>query len=246
MAIPSIRSPRFNEYGDDHIKSLSKHFFAERETEENDQANVNAEKLKAEWGKFKFDLIDWKDELPRDIKEGKAATTSTTWTLHRITRQPSFCHFFPLLFSLAECCLSILVSNAWPERGASALKRVKPRLRNRLKNDMLQALLQVSINGPAVESDACANIIQSAVDAWNRAKKRRNIPQSRGTASMPAAVTQVQVADAAVQADDNEQMETIEAEVQAATTALKLTEDRFEDDDNADDSDYDSDFDFEY
>ena len=44
----------------------------------------------------------------------------------------------------------------------------------------------------------------------------------------------------------NEQMETIEAEVQAATTALKLTEDRFEDDDNADDSDYDSDFDFEY
>ena len=111
---------------------------------------------------------------------------------------------------------------------------------------MLQALLQVSINGPAVESDACANIIQSAVDAWNRAKKRRNIPQSRGTASMPAAVTQVQVADAAVQADDNEQMETIEAEVQAATTALKLTEDRFEDEDNADDSDYDSDFDFEY
>ena len=101
------------------------------------------------------------------------------------------------------------------------------------------------------ESDACANIIQSAVDAWNRAKKRRNIQQSRGTASTPAAVTQVQVtqvqvADAAVQADDNEQMETIEAEVQAATTALKLTEDRFEDDDNADDSDYDSDFDFEY
>ena len=163
-----------------------------------------------------------------------------------MTRQPSFCHFFPLLFSLAEPCLSIPVSNAWPERGASALKRVKPRLRNRLKNDMLQALLQVSINGPAVESDACANIIQSAVDAWNRAKKRRNIQQSRGTASTPAAVTQVQVADAAVQADDNEQMETIEAEVQAATTALKLTEDRFEDDDNADDSDYDSDFDFEY
>ena len=166
-----------------------------------------------------------------------------------MTRQPSFCHFFPLLFSLAERCLSIPVPNAWPERGASALKRVKPRLRNRLKNDMLQALLQVSINGPAVESDACANIIQSAEDAWNRAKKRRNIPQSRGTASTPAAVTQVQVAqvqvaDAAVQAD--EQMETIEAEVRAATTALKLTEKRFEDDDNADDSDYDSDFDFEY
>ena len=31
MAIPSIRSPGFKEYGDDHIKSLSKHFFAGRE-----------------------------------------------------------------------------------------------------------------------------------------------------------------------------------------------------------------------
>lgn len=117
MAIPSIRSPGFKEYGDDHIKSLSKHFFAERETEENEQANVNSEKLKAEWGKFKFDLI----ELPRDIMEGKAATTSTTWTLHCMTCQPSFCHFFSLLFSLAEGCLSIPVSNAWPERGASAV-----------------------------------------------------------------------------------------------------------------------------
>ena len=60
-------------------------------------------------------------------------------------------------------------------------------------------------------------------------------PQSRGTASTPAAA--VQVADAAIPVDDNEQMETIEAEVQAATTALKRTEDRFEDDNNADDSD---------
>ena len=101
MAIPSIRSPGFKEYGDDHIKSLSKHFFAEREMEENDQVKVNAEKIKAEWGKFKFDLIDWKDELPRDIKEGKPAITSTTWTLHCLTRQPLFYHFFPLLFSLA-------------------------------------------------------------------------------------------------------------------------------------------------
>ena len=127
---------------------------------------------------------------------------------------------------------------------------------------MLQALLQVSINGLPVESDACAKIFRTATDAWNRAKKRRNIhvPQSRGnTASTPEAVShvaQVQVADAAVQADDNEyqeqliqQMETIEAEVEAATSALKLTQDGFEADENTDDladSDYDSDFDYEY
>ena len=177
-----------------------------------------------------------------------------------MTRQPSYHHFFPLLSSLAERCLSIPVSNAWPERGASALKRIKPRLCNRLKNDMLQALLQVSINGPRVESDACAKIVRSTMDAWNRAKEMRNlhVPQTRGNAaSIPEAVAahvaQVQVADAAVQADDDEyreqliqQMKTIEAEVEEATAALKLTEDGFEAEDDLTDPDYDSDYDCEY
>ena len=54
MAIPSTRSPGLKEYGDDHIKLLSKHFFA-------GYVNVNAEKLKAEWGKFMFDLIDFQE-----------------------------------------------------------------------------------------------------------------------------------------------------------------------------------------
>ena len=45
MAIPSVRSQEFKEYGDDHIKSLAEHFFAESEMEE---ANVNIKKLKAE------------------------------------------------------------------------------------------------------------------------------------------------------------------------------------------------------
>ena len=81
MAILSIRSQEFKEYGDDHIKSLAEHFFTESEMEE---ANVNIGKLKAEWGKFKFDLIDWKADLPKDIKEGKGVTNSTTWILHRM------------------------------------------------------------------------------------------------------------------------------------------------------------------
>ena len=56
LAIPSARSPGFKEYGDGDINILSKHFFPENGVEEGDEANVNAEKLKAEWGKFKFDL----------------------------------------------------------------------------------------------------------------------------------------------------------------------------------------------
>ena len=41
--------------------------------------------------------------------------------------------FYPLLSNVAdhECCLSIPISKAWPEGGASALKRIKTRLRSR-------------------------------------------------------------------------------------------------------------------
>jgi len=50
------------------------------------------------------------------------------------------------------------VSNAWPERGASALKRLKTRLRNSQKKEMLESLLHISINGPPVkESEAVIN-----------------------------------------------------------------------------------------
>ena len=60
LAIPSARSPGFKGYGGDRdINKLTKHFFAENEVEESDKANVNTEKLKAKWGKFKFDLTEW-------------------------------------------------------------------------------------------------------------------------------------------------------------------------------------------
>ena len=73
--------------------------------------------------------------------------------------------------------MSIPVSNAWPERGASAVKRIKTRLRSSLKNDMLQALLQISINGPQVnDQEATGSIIEQAVDLWEISKQRRKLP----------------------------------------------------------------------
>ena len=70
------------------------------------------------------------------------------------------------------------VSNAWPERGASALKRLKTRLRNSLKKEMHESLLHIAINGPPVkESEA---VINKAVELWkekNRKKLSRSCPQ---------------------------------------------------------------------
>lgn len=68
------------------------------------------------------------------------------------------------------------VSNAWPERGASAVKRLKTRLRNSLKKDMLESLLHITINGPPVEKAEA--LINTTVAMWKDKKKRRKLPSS--------------------------------------------------------------------
>ena len=82
-------------------------------------------------------------------------------------------YFYPLIFELAEVSLSAPITNAWPERGASAVKRIKRQLRNRLKNDMLNSLLHVSINGPAVSTPEAKEVVKTAVANWLKKKNRR-------------------------------------------------------------------------
>ncbi|KAK3726559.1 hypothetical protein QZH41_001963 [Actinostola sp. cb2023] len=73
------------------------------------------------------------------------------WALqHILAMRTTYEHFIPGLLRIAEVCLSLPVSNAWPERGASAVKRLKTRLRSSIKNDILEALMHVTINGPDV------------------------------------------------------------------------------------------------
>ena len=105
------------------------------------------------------------------------STTSTEWALQRFLRhKESHRRSYPLLLQVAEICLSMPVLNAWPERGASALKRLKTRLRNSLKKEMLESLLHISINGPPVkESEA---VINKAVALWKEKKHRRKLPRS--------------------------------------------------------------------
>ena len=56
------------------------------------------------------------------------------------------------------------VSNAWPERGASSMKHIKSRLRSSLKSDLLNALMQVAVNGPPVLESL--PIVETAVKNW--------------------------------------------------------------------------------
>ena len=80
---------------------------------------------------------------------------------------------FPILSSFAEAILSLPITNAWPERDASAIKRIKTRLRSRLSNKMLESLLHISINGPDVCTDECEQLIREAVELWISQKNRK-------------------------------------------------------------------------
>ena len=184
------------------------------------------------------------ESCPQNVVDGKCpSVTTTTWTLQHMLKQPSYRYFYPALSSLAECCLSIPISNAWPERGTSSLKRMKTRLRSRLQNDMLQALMQISINGPALHSDQCRVVVCDSVQLWLKQKNRRTLPKQRAK-DHPASVSEpvVEMADVAVQVGAADQTEAspnetaLRCEVEAAAAALKLT-------DQSDDSDYDSEYD---
>ena len=74
----------------------------------------------------------------------------TEWLLKNMLSVQSTCQYLcPCLLELVEICLSLPVSNAWPERGASCNKRLKTRLHSKMKNDMLEALMRITINGPS-------------------------------------------------------------------------------------------------
>ena len=80
--------------------------------------------------------------------------------------------FEELLF-VAEVGLSLPCSNAWPERGGSVINITKTKFRNRLSNEMLNALMQVSVNAP--ESVKCNEIVKSAVANWLKQKLRKKL-----------------------------------------------------------------------
>lgn len=94
---------------------MTKHFFSEP---------AKQEQLLAEWEKFKFDMDAWKHKIAEEVKESHLET-ATEWCLKRlISLKTSNSVMFPALTNIAEVRLSMPDSNAWTERGGSALKRI--------------------------------------------------------------------------------------------------------------------------
>ena len=101
-------------YGVDSIKVLAKHYFPDQQ-----------DRLLAEWNTLKYHMKEM--TLPADVKEGKTIMPAE-WCMCQLMKQrSSFISLLPLLMQIVEIALTMPISNAWPERGASQVKLIKTR-----------------------------------------------------------------------------------------------------------------------
>jgi len=191
--VPKPQDVDFKEYGQEAVEKMGRHFYQESDTLEDD---VNH--LLAEWTHFKFVLHSWKD-IPGVIKDSNQYTPLEQALIYMLKQKKNYQHFYPKIVMLAELVLSAPITNAWPERGASCVKRIKTRLRSRLKNDMLNSLMHISINGPKLGSNEAESLIDQATHNWLAAKQRRKLPGSHYRCPQPeaAATTPVSIAASA-------------------------------------------------
>ena len=128
VAVPPKSDQSFSENGDKEIKILAEYLY---QLETGESKVQKTEELICEWRKFKYSILKLKSEMPADVikpPKNKELTsqTPTDWLLrHMLSNQLTYSHFVPELLCLAEVCMSLPVSNAWLEYGASAVKRLK-------------------------------------------------------------------------------------------------------------------------
>lgn len=242
----------FSEYGTTMIPKLADHYYPGPEHADDRQQFL------VEWQKAKYDLLQWKeDDLPQAIRQGEGSVTATDWCLSRLL-QPTYRSHYPMLSFIAEVCLSCPVSNAWPERAASVLKWQKSRLRSRIKNDLLNQLLQITINGPKQESKELPTLIREVVAEWLKEKNRRKLkrPPAISTVAASSAANTAQSMPEIVETDPPQDAEAdveeqlaqeedlapspMEPNYDAYVPALQLQD--CDDSHSVQDSDYESDY----
>ena len=129
----------------------------------------------AEWQKAKYDLLQWKEnDLSQTIHNGTGLVTAPDWCLSSLL-QPTYWSHYPMLSFVAKVCSSCAVSNAWPEGAASILKRQKSRLHSHLKNDLLNPLLQITINDPKQDSKELPTLVQEVAVERLKEEDRRKL-----------------------------------------------------------------------
>ena len=121
-------SVAFLEYGKVKIQQIAKIY-----------APGKVAEVVAEFELFKFHMVRFDIPAPAKL----IGETQAEVVLKNLLQMDAL---FPLLSSIAEAILTLPTSNAWPECGASSIKRVKTRLRSSLSNKMLESLLHLSFS----------------------------------------------------------------------------------------------------
>lgn len=182
--LPATTDPEFMEHGVASVKILA------------DQFQFSEDQMTTQWQNFKYLMLSWKP--PQNVLQGgkESKLSPTEWILRKIVKEQALLReSYSFLVDAAKICLTQPMSNAVVERGASAVKRVKTRLRNRLKNDMLSTCLHVSINGPEPKSEECQVILAEAAQVWRNTHKRNlpplNLPRIGGSKHGDARITEL-------------------------------------------------------
>ena len=105
------------------------------------KTTIKMKTLLGKWGDFRIELIlirgKW-FEFKRNIETNKLKMkwTATEWSLQYIVNNYKG-QEFSLIIKYAKIAITVPVTNAWPERGASAVKSIKSQLRSNMKMDLL-------------------------------------------------------------------------------------------------------------
>lgn len=222
MMVPEQRE-LVHSYGQSQMEVLAKHYFKDKPEE--------GDRLKAEWEGLKYHIRDGiRPHIPESVASPTSLTSPTEWCIIQLLKNTAVRHLYPTMMYILEIVASLPVSNAWPERGASTLKAVKTRLRNRLGTTMLESLMHVCINGPELNSPEAQERIKEAVQLWLE-KDRRKVPRPPKQARSVSA--HHLLVDAEVQTESTEQSalqsdELIQTAVDIALQKLNLASKDFD------------------
>ena len=199
--LPTQRSPVFSVYGNEEIFCLGKQFFP----------NASSDSLLEQWNDFKFEMIEMRKRISTlknqlQLNKIKFKMTSTEWTLEHILNSFKGEVSFAKVLEFAKLAIIVPVTNAWPKRGASEVKRIKRRQRSTMENDLLNALLHISMNSPPVNSPEAKHLISRVVEQYCE-QKHNKIPQIYVMSKINRTLcTQTEKVDID---EDNESIETI-------------------------------------
>lgn len=141
--------------------------------------------------------INWPAFVERLLMEPLSKCKGAAQVCGILGKDSFYKEAFPDIQKLATIALTIPLSTCWPERGFSSMLRIKSKSRNRLLDELLCALMSISINGPAQLDRGEAETI---ANKWLDKKRRRSVTE-RGTFNLQKLDRQVALSSSG--AEDN-------------------------------------------